>query len=79
MKQLIIYKGVDRDDSIRQPTYVTGIEAIRDFAVDRLYSGWETDVTEEDLDDDGKLMDFIRNDYGMDITIVVTVGDDDLK
>lgn len=79
MKQLIIYKGVDRDDSIRQPTYFKGIEAIRDFAVDRLYSGWETDVTEEDLDDDGKLMDFIQNDYGMDITIVVTVGDDDLK
>jgi hypothetical protein len=79
MKQLIIYKGVDRDDSTQQPTYFKGIESLRDFAVDRLYSGWETDVTEEDLDDDGKLMDFIRNDYGMDITIVVTVGDDDLK
>ena len=79
MKKLTIYKGVDRDDHAQKPTYFKGIEALRDFAVDRLYNGWETDVTEEDLEDDQKVMDFIQNDYGMDITIVSTVGEDDLK
>ena len=79
MKQLTIYKGVDRDDSTQEPIHFKGIEALRDFAVDRLYNGWETDVTEEDLEDDQKVLDFLQNDYGMDITIVATVGEEDLK
>lgn len=79
MKQLTIYKGVDRDDSTQKPINFKGIEALRDFAVDRLYNGWETDVTEEDLEDDQKVLDFLQNDYGMDITIVATVGEEDLK
>ena len=34
---------------------------------------------EEDLEDDQKVLDFLQNDYGMDISIVSTVGEDDLK
>lgn len=78
MKKLTIYKCVDRDDSTQKPTYFKGIEALRDFAIDRLYSGWETDTTEEDLDDDQKMLDFLQNDYGMDITIVATATKKDL-
>ena len=78
MKKLTIYKGVDRDDSNQKPTYFKGIEALRDFAVDRLYNGWETDITKEDLDDDQKMLDFLENDYGMDITIVAMVTEEDL-
>lgn len=79
MKKLTIYKGVDRDDFTQEPIHFKGIEALRDFAIDRLYNGWETDVTEEDLGDDQKVLDFLQNDYGMDISIVATVTKEDLK
>jgi hypothetical protein len=78
MKKLTIYKGVDRDDFCSEPIHFKGIEGLRDFAKDRLHNGWETEVTEQDLDDDQKMLDFLQNDYGMDITIVATVTEEDL-
>ena len=72
-----IYKMTDRDDSGQTPTFFKGIEELRDFAIDRLYSGWETDVEEEDLNDDETLFDFLQNDYGVDIEVVKVVTKDD--
>ena len=72
-----IYKMTDRDDSSQTPTFFKGIEELRDFAIDRLYSGWETDVEEEDLNDDETLFDFLQNDYGVDIEVVKVVSKDD--
>lgn len=72
-----IYKMTDRDDSGQTPTFFKGIEELRDFAIDRLYSGWETDVEEEDLNDDETLFDFLQNDYGVDIEVVKVVSKDD--
>jgi len=77
MKKLTIYKGLDMDD-FSEPIYFKGIEAIRNFAKDRLHNGWETEVTEGDLDDDQKMLDFLEKDYGMEITIVATVTEEDL-
>ena len=72
-----IYKMTDRDDSSQTPTFFKGIEELRDFAIDRLYGGWETDVEEEDLNDDETLFDFLQNDYGVDIEVVKVVSKDD--
>ena len=72
-----IYKMTDRDDSSQTPTFFKGIEELRDFAIDRLYSGWETDVEEEDLNNDETLFDFLQNDYGVDIEVVKVVSKDD--
>ena len=52
---------------------------MRDFAKDRLYSGWETNVKEDDLDDDVIMFDFLQNDYGVDIEVVKEVTIDDLQ
>ena len=76
-KTIKIYKMTDRDDSSQTPTFFKGIEEVRDFAIDRLYGGWETDVTEEDLSNDETLFNFLQNDYGVDIEVVKEVTKDD--
>jgi hypothetical protein len=78
-KTIKIYSVIDRDDVGQKPTYYKGIESLRDFAKDRLYNGWETDVTEEDLDDDVIMFNFLQNDYGVDIEIIKEVTIDDLQ
>jgi len=78
-KTIKIYSVIDRDDSGQKPTYYKGIEELRDFAKDRLYSGWETDVEEDDLDDDVIMFDFLQNDYGVDIEVIKEVTIDDLQ
>jgi len=78
-KTIKIYSVIDRDDVGQKPTYHKGIESLRDFAKDRLYNGWETDVTEEDLDDDVTMFNFLQNDYGVDIEVIKEVTIDDLQ
>jgi len=78
-KTIKIYSVIDRDDSSQKPTYYKGIEELRDFAKDRLYNGWETDVEEDDLDDDVIMFDFLQNDYGVDIEVIKEVIIDDLQ
>ena len=78
-KTIKIYSVIDRDDSGQKPSYYKGIEELRDFAKDRLYSGWETDVEEDDLDDDVIMFDFLQNDYGVDIEVIKEVTIDDLQ
>jgi hypothetical protein len=79
MKSIKVYKVVDRDDSDQKPMYYKGIEELRDFAIDRLYSGWDTKVEEEDLNDDDTLFDFLQNDYGVDIEVITEVFINPLK
>ena len=79
MKSIKVYKVVDRDDSDQKPMYYRGIEELRDFAIDRLYSGWDTEVEEEDLNDDDTLFDFLQNDYGVDIEVITEVFINPLK
>lgn len=71
MKEIKIFRIRYYDD---ETTYFfKGIEELRDFAKDRIRDGWETDTTEEDLDDDAKLFDFINYDYGEDLTELMSV------
>jgi hypothetical protein len=78
-KTIKIYSVIDRDDSGQKPSYYKGTEELRDFAKDRLYSGWETNVKEDDLDDDVIMFDFLQNDYGVDIEVIKEVTIDDLQ
>lgn len=73
MKSIKVYKVVDRDDTDQKPMYYRGIEELRDFAIDRLYSGWDTKVEEEDLNNDDTLFNFLQNDYGVDIEVITEV------
>jgi len=59
--------------------YFKGIDELRDFAIDRIDSGWETETTEEDFQDDEKIIDFLNNDYGEKVNIVFTITENDLK
>lgn len=79
MKTIKVYKVVDRCDLNQKPMYFKGIEKLRDFAIDRLYSGWDTEVEEEDLADDNVLFDFLQNDYGVDIETITEVYPINLK
>lgn len=76
MKSITIYKIKFHDGY--ESTF-KGIDDLRDFAVDRLYCGWETNTTEEDLNDDDRVIDFIRNDYGEELEIIATINENDLK
>jgi hypothetical protein len=78
-KTIKIYKVTDRDDSSQTPDYYKGVEELREFAKDRLYQGWETDVKEDDLNDDTILFDFLQNDYGVDIEEIKEVSIEDFK
>jgi hypothetical protein len=78
-KTIKIYSVIDRDDSGQRPIYYKGTEELRDFAKDRLYNGWETNVKEDDLDDDVIMFDFLQNDYGVDIEVIKEVTIDDLQ
>ena len=79
MKNITIYKVIDRDDNSQTPSYYKGIEQLREFGKDRIFNGWDTDTEEDDLDDDTKLFDFLENDYGVDISVVAQVSLSDFK
>jgi len=79
MKNITIYKVIDRDDNSQTPSYYKGIEQLREFGKDRIFNGWDTDTEEDDLDDDTKLFDFLENDYGVDISVVSQVSLSDFK
>ena len=77
-EKIKIYKVTDRYEP-NDPMYFKGIEDLREFGKDRLYNGWETDVKEEDLNDNNILFDFLQNDYGVDIEVLIEVSIDDFK
>ena len=58
--------------------YFKGIDALREFAIERIENGWETDTTETDLQDDNKVIDFLRNDYGEEVYLLLTINEEDL-
>ena len=79
MKTIKIYSLIDRDDLQARPMIFKGIESLREFALDRLDNGWDTDITEEELEDDDKLFNFLDKDYGCDIDIIAEVSINDFK
>lgn len=76
-KTINIYSVTDRSEHNAKPMIFKGINKLRDFAIDRIYSGWETDITETDLQDDNTLLSFLNNDYGVDIEIIAQVDKND--
>jgi hypothetical protein len=77
MKELTIYRLRYYDDNTHY--YFKGIDRLRDFAKEKINDGWYTNTTEEDLDDDDKLIDFIENDYGEELTRLMTITSKDLE
>ena len=71
MKKIKIFRIRYYDDNTDY--FFKGIEELRDFAKDRISDGWETEVTEKDLDDDEKLFNFLNDDYGEELTEVMSV------
>ena len=71
MKEIKIFRIRYYDDNTNY--FFKGIEELREFAKDRIRDGWETDTTEEDLDDDIKLFDFLIDDYGEELTELMSV------
>jgi hypothetical protein len=59
--------------------FFKGIEELREFAKDRIADGWDTETTEEDLDDDIKLFNFINNDYGEELTELFSIKLEDFN
>jgi len=53
--------------------YFKGIEELREFAKDKIADGWDTETSEEDLDDDKKLFDFLNDDYGEELTEIMSI------
>jgi len=77
MKEIKIFRIRYYDDNTNY--FFKGIEELRDFAKDRIRDGWETETTEEDLDDDDKLFDFLIDDYGEELTELFSIKLEDFK
>ena len=77
MKEIKIFRIRYYDDNTNY--FFKGIEELRDFAKDRISGGWETETTEEDLDDDAKLFDFLIDDYGEELTELFSIKLEDFK
>ena len=76
-KKITIYSVTFSNDGTIY--YFKGIDDLRDFAIERIDCGWETETTEEDLQDDERVIDFLNNDYCEKVNIVFTITEDDLK
>lgn len=76
-KKITIYSITFISDK-GQIEYFKGIDELREFAISRLQCGWDTEVTEKDLQDDDKVIDFITNDYREKVDVVFTITEDDL-
>jgi uncharacterized protein with von Willebrand factor type A (vWA) domain len=77
MKEIKIFRIKYYDDNTDY--FFKGIEELRDFAKDRISGGWETETTEEDLNDDTKLFDFLIDDYGEELTELFSIKLEDFK
>jgi uncharacterized protein with von Willebrand factor type A (vWA) domain len=71
MEEIKIFRIRYYDDNTQY--FFKGIEELREFAKDRIADGWDTNVIDKDLDDDIKLFDFINNDYGEELTEIMSV------
>lgn len=77
MEEIKIFRIRYYDDNTQY--FFKGIEELREFAKCRIADGWCTDVIYEDLDDDIKLFEFINNDYGEELTEIMSVTLNDFK
>lgn len=76
-KQITIYKLTFQED--HNTCFFKGIDALRDFANERIQDGWETKTTPKELEDDDNLIKFITEDYGEHLEILMTITEDDLN
>jgi len=77
MKQIVIYRLIFSDDGTTY--YFKGIEDLREFGISRIEDGWETEMTIDDLQDDGNLVHFITKDYGEKLDVLMVITEDDFK
>jgi hypothetical protein len=71
MKAIKIFRIRFYDDDTQY--FFKGIEELREFAKDIISDGMDTETTEKDLNNDKKLFDFINNDYGEELTEIMSV------
>jgi hypothetical protein len=71
MKEIKIFRIRYYDDNTQY--FFKGIEELRNFAKDRIFDGWETEINEKDLNDDKKLFDFLNNDYGEELSEIMKI------
>lgn len=60
-------------------SFFKGIEELRGFAKEIISDGMDTETTEEDLDDDKKLLEFLNNEYGEEVDEIMTITLDDFN
>lgn len=71
MKEIKIFRIRYYDDNTNY--FFKGIEELREFAKERISDGWDTESTEDDLDNDDKLFSFLIDDYGEELTELMSV------
>jgi hypothetical protein len=71
MKEIKIFRIRYYDDNTNY--FFKGIEELREFAKERISDGWDTETTEDDLDNDDKLFSFLIDDYGEELTEIMSV------
>lgn len=76
-KQISIYKVTFKDDGTTY--FFKGINHLREFAEERIEEGWETETTIEDLQNDDKVIQFLTEDYGEDVDMIMTITEEDLN
>jgi len=77
MKKITIYKVKFSDGE--STYYFKGIDDLREFAESRIYDGWDTECTIEDLKNDERVIQFITEDYGEELEEIFTITEEDLK
>jgi hypothetical protein len=71
MEQIKIFRIRYYDDNTNY--FFKGIEELREFAKERISDGWDTETTEDDLNNDDKLFSFLIDDYGEELTEIMSV------
>ena len=61
MKEIKIFRIRYYDDNTNY--FFKGIEELREFAKERISDGWDTESTEDDLDNDDKLFNELYDEY----------------
>ena len=74
-KNVDIYKVDFKDDGTTY--YFKGVDDLREFAETRIEDGWDTKFTIEDLQSDERMIEFLIDDYGVDVEILMSVTPSD--
>jgi hypothetical protein len=74
-KNVDIYKVDFKDDGTTY--YFKGVDDLREFAETRIEDGWDTKFTIEELQSDERMIEFLIDDYGVDVEILMSVTPSD--